>query len=339
MATDSDVGGAGAGGSDGVASSGGASASATGSMGSTPIASTSTAVASSSVSTGGAATTAPVDTATTGAVGMPCPEVSACNGQPVCDVAFSVPFNGCRQGSFSCGALSGLLLDDGASLYERRCVANGDATDCTDASTAIGELLASKCSGSGAGGAASTTSTTGDYMPADLDGCATTPSITCSDGSRLYAYACSDDRMGYYADDGRRWDSPNRAALECTASQATAECLGVGSTSCGDTGTSTTGAPQPPASLPGCANCSTPGMLSACYWHPVDFPEGDCVRCTPGWYDCDGHAPEYEGWEGGEIGCETRESELGSRGTCGECGPNPATCLCDVNGNCSGGEW
>lgn len=39
----------------------------------------------------------------------------------------------------------------------------------------------------------------------------------------------------------------------------------------------------------------------------VDFPEGTCGACPPGWFDCDGPWAEVAG-SGGPIGCETYDS-------------------------------
>lgn len=121
-----------------------------------------------------------------------------------------------------------------------------------------------------------------------------------------------------------------------TAGGATASTMtNTASTTSVATATATTGGPAEPEA-PGCGPCDS--NKSWCYWHPTDFPEGVCEPCPQGWADCDGNGPEYDGWAGGpQFGCETRESELNQLGQCGECGPDPSTCVCDVNGNCSGG--
>lgn len=103
---------------------------------------------------------------------------------------------------------------------------------------------------------------------------------------------------------------------------------------------STTGSDQTP-DAPGCeAELCSPGHFDSaayCYVDPVDFPVGQCFACPAGWNDCDGQGPEFVGWEGGETGCETPDSQLNELGQCGDCGPDTDKCECDVDGNCSGG--
>lgn len=63
--------------------------------------------------------------------------------------------------------------------------------------------------------------------------------------------------------------------------------------------------PEIPAACVGCGDGTTYPDAYWCYYHPTDFPEGLCSQCPDGWLDCDGTAAEFEGWEGGAVGCET----------------------------------
>lgn len=198
--------------------------------------------------------------------------------------------------------------------------------------------------------ASSAASTTGSADP--VPGCnATLIEGQCENGADRGSYSCPDGGSGYYATDGRQWPiAPGSESSEilCVLLDHTLECLGIGD-GCHDSSSSATtvtastgntGGDMTP-SVPGCvAGKCAPGDFtkgSYCYWHPVDFPDGECFDCEAGWSDCDGQEPEFDGWQGGEMGCETRDSELNDTGQCGDCGPNTPECECDVDGNCSGG--